>query len=82
MFANVGELSADTKELFKKYQVRGFIIYDPSSTAAGSRPHPGIWNVTVDRTLPVENRVSQFGMQVASRLFHELFLLLENLALS
>ncbi|KAI0755320.1 hypothetical protein C8Q80DRAFT_1217006 [Daedaleopsis nitida] len=65
MLAHADQLSEATRELFNKY-LRSFILYDPSSMAAGNSPPLGIRNIHVDRSVPLEDQAYQFGIQVGS----------------
>ncbi|KAI0695747.1 Alpha/Beta hydrolase protein [Cerioporus squamosus] len=76
MFAHADKLPEETKTLFNAH-LRSFIMYDPSSTAVGSPPPPGLKTVKVDRSATLEEQAMQFGLQVGS--FYAPFTVSDNI---
>ncbi|EJF56674.1 hypothetical protein DICSQDRAFT_183714 [Dichomitus squalens LYAD-421 SS1] len=65
MFAHADRLAEDTRKLFDEY-LRSLILYDPSSTAAGTPAPPALKSIRPDRSLPLEEQAIFFGTQASS----------------
>ncbi|EJF56675.1 hypothetical protein DICSQDRAFT_183715 [Dichomitus squalens LYAD-421 SS1] len=64
-FANADKLSENTRALLGAY-IRSFIMYDPSHTAVGVQPPPGLKSLLFDPMASPEEQALQFGLSVSA----------------